>query len=176
MYPERDAITGKWIVFGTDGGVLYTHHSRGACAAWIDAQSQPPATAPVSGDQLLNDTVAHIANIWGPYELPRFGLNERVRHIPTDKKCLVKGYMGWTPPILLYSLEEVDGPQLPHLTPLSDIAHIAALAVGYEKGREAFAVDAPYDWLCRMCNKPNLASAKVCQCGVTPASGDCDRG
>lgn len=128
MYPERDAITGKWIVFGTDGGVLYTHHSRGACAAWIDAQSQPPATAPVSGDQLLNDTVAHIANIWGPYELPRFGLNERVRHIPTDKKCLVKGYMGWTPPILLYSLEEVDGPQLPHLTPLSDIAHIAALA------------------------------------------------
>lgn len=29
-----------------------------------------------------------------------------------------------------------------------------------------------YDWLCRMCNKPNPVSAKVCQCGVTPASGE----
>lgn len=105
---------------------LFTHRNRRVVEHWIaqggDAQPESLKADPgLAGQALLNDTVAHIANIWGPYEMPRFGLTECVRHTPTGKLCVVKGYVGWVPPILMYSLEEVDGAQLEFLTPLSDM-------------------------------------------------------
>lgn len=117
---------GLWAVQDADGLLLFKHQSSMAVENWIVEQQRPAPPAPVDPNALLNDTIAHIANIWGPYEMPRFGLNARVRHIPTGKHCLVKGYMGWAPPILLYSLEEIGGDQLPELTSLSDIAHLDA--------------------------------------------------
>lgn len=110
------------------GTIEFEHRNRRVVEHWISKGGDEPAAGAVepkpTPDALTNEVIAHIANTWGPYEMPRFGLTEQCRHLPTGKLCVVKGFVGWSPPILMYSLEEVDGAPLEHLTPLSDMAHV----------------------------------------------------
>jgi hypothetical protein len=123
-----------------DGSVPFTHRNRRVVENWIatggDPEPQAGAVEPKPDSQALtNEVIAHIVNTWGPYEMPRFGLTERVRHIPTGKLCVVMGFAAWAPPILLYSLHEVDGAPLEELTPLSDMAHLDAASQSSGEGK-----------------------------------------
>jgi hypothetical protein len=75
---------------------------------------------------MQNELIALHVNTWGAYEVPRHGIDARVRHKPTGKVCLVRGFCAFTPPIVLYALTEVEGTQLPELVPLSDIEAVTA--------------------------------------------------
>lgn len=127
---ERWASDGKFRVLDGDGSVVFTHSSEGVALAHMDGLQAPeaaPAELPphhaalARVEAMQNELIALHVNVWGPYEVPRYGIDARVTHKPTGKVCVVRGYMAWSPPIVLYSLTEVDGPQLPDLTPLSDM-------------------------------------------------------
>lgn len=138
-YVIRMNTTGRYEALNLNtGDVDFTHRNRRVVAHWIaisgDAEPQAGAVEPKpTQDVLTNEVLAHIVNTWGPYEMPRFGLTERVRHIPTGKLCVVKGFVGWVPPIMMYSLEEVDGVQLEYLTSVSDMAHLDTAPNGETK-------------------------------------------
>jgi len=122
-YTIHRRYDGLWALL-EDGVLMFKHQSPKAVEAHLRDLLEPPAPIadlPADPNAVINDVIAHIANTWGRYEQPTWGLDARVRHKPTGKLCVVRGYMAWTPPIVLYSLTEVDGPQLEHLTPLADI-------------------------------------------------------
>ena len=105
----------------------FKHRNRRVVEHWIMTAGAAPAElkpVPAGTDAMTNEVIAHISNTWGPYEMPRFGLTERVRHLVTGEICTVMGYYGWKPPILLYALTDAQGVQLPALTSVSEIAHL----------------------------------------------------
>jgi hypothetical protein len=135
----RRISDGRWAVADMEAPIqanpVYIHTSRAACETWVanalkpeptPADLPPPHAALARVEAMQNELIALHVNTWGAYEVPRYGIDARVRHKPTGKLCRVRGYMAWTPPIVLYSLTEVDGEQLPDLTPLSDIEAVTA--------------------------------------------------
>jgi hypothetical protein len=134
----RSAVDGKYKVHeGSDGTgpVVFTHSSENVAYAHMDTLQAP---APVLADlpphhaalarveAMQNELIALHVSVWGAYEIPRYGIDAQVRHKPTGLLCVVRGYMAWTPPIVLYSLTDVDGMQMEHLAPLSDIEAVTA--------------------------------------------------
>lgn len=105
---------------------LYSHQSRQAVMHYYAGlTAAPEPVAPSTASQtLLNDTVAHIVNVWGPYEMPRFGLRERVLHNPSGTICRVVGFYAWTPPIILYGLEEDGGATRDEYASVTELSHV----------------------------------------------------
>lgn len=140
----RNVDDGKWELIERAAGVghervVFRHASQTVVhghLALIIAPTAAPADLPphhaalARVEAMQNELIALHVNVWGAYEVPRYGIDARVRHIPTGKLCVVRGYMAWTPPIVLYSLTEVAGPQLPEITPLSDIEAVTAHSGG----------------------------------------------
>lgn len=125
----RRGSDGKWCVM--DGlRVVFVHASQNACIAWLAVKTMAaePDELPAipAGIQAAIDSqnalIAKHFNVWGAYEIPRYGIDARVTHKPTGKLCVVRGYMAFTPPIVFYSLTGVDGMQLEEWASLSDIA------------------------------------------------------
>jgi hypothetical protein len=124
----RSAVDGKYRVHeGSDGTgpAVFTHSSENVAHAHMDTLQAPApvlADLPPDPNAMLNEVIAHIANTWGRYEQPAFGLDQVVRHKPTGVVCLVRGFIAWEMPIVLYHLEAINGAANPQgLTAASDI-------------------------------------------------------
>jgi hypothetical protein len=73
------------------------------------------------------DTPSHLArelarrldrlrSLFNQYETPIYSIGQLVTHKPTGKVCEVRGFLAFTPPIILYSLQEVGGQYLDECT------------------------------------------------------------
>lgn len=130
----RRNAAGKWELRDMDASadvVVFTHTSQLAVVAYAAERAAPPAepgplppphAALARVEAMQNELIAQHVNTWGAYEIPRYGIDARVIHKPSGKLCVVRGFMAFTPPIVLYSLTELDGMPLPLLVTLSDIS------------------------------------------------------
>lgn len=127
---ERWANDGKYRVLDGDGSVVFTHTSEAVALARMDAlqapepvpnELPPPHAALARVEAMQNELIALHVNVWGAYEIPRHGIDARVIHKPSGKVCVVRGFIAWTPPIVLYNLTYEAGGPCPALVPLSDL-------------------------------------------------------
>jgi hypothetical protein len=96
----------------------------------------PPLPVQAQPDP-MGDLLQHALVTFADWEIPLYALGTRVIHKPSGVECVVKAYCAWEPPVIIYGLEQVNGPWLPSYSHASDIALVVPVDSAHDGGDES---------------------------------------